>query len=180
MNGTFWISELGRIYKRSTEAIENDHADAIESLTEEFNDTLSELKDEFQDNEIIARTDSVVSRTEGSSYNSRKRSGYVPSRRRDEALHEIRSRCERMANALDYELPEIESGDGASDRMVMVSVDSNQEVQQEVSQEATVESVMELIQLDPHARILRPNLFDEIHAEAVRDRGTRAPRGRVA
>ena len=31
-----------------------------------------------------------------------------------------------------------------------------------------------------HARIFRPNLFDEVHAEAVGDRGTRAPRGRVA
>jgi hypothetical protein len=152
MNGNFWISELGRIYERSTEAIENSHEDAIEPLAEEFNYTLSELKDGFQDNEIIASTDPVEGRTEGTYESRGNTSVMVPSRRRDEALHEIRSRCERMANALNYELPELESGDGSSNRMVMVSVDSNQEVQQEVSQEVTVESVMELIELDPQAK----------------------------
>ena len=32
----------------------------------------------------------------------------------------------------------------------------------------------------PHAGILRSNLFDEIHAEAVKHRGTQTPRGGVA
>lgn len=172
MNGNFWISELGRIHERCTEAIENEYEDATEPLAEEFNDTLTELKEEYSDNEIISRTNPVDGRTEGTFESRGNTSVMMPSRRRDEALHEVRSRCERMANVLGYELPEPETRDDSSNSMVMVSVDSNQEVQQEVSQEVTLDVVMELIQIDPQAQAHQDELQDisrKIHDELESD-----------
>ncbi|WP_266080626.1 hypothetical protein [Haladaptatus caseinilyticus] len=154
----YWISELGRIFERSTEAIENEYQDATEPLAEDFNRVLLKLQDEFKDNEIIIDTKQVEGRTEGGSVNTPEFSTYIPSKRRDEALHEIRSGCERIANALDYELPERKNGNDTTNRMVMVSVDSNQNVQQEVNQQVTIESIMELIQLDPQAAAYQDEL----------------------
>ena len=147
MDSDYWIGELGRLYERSSEAIDKDHSDAIEPLSEEFNEALDQLKEEFSDNEIVMSTDPVDGRTEGHSSSSGSMVSFAPSRRRDEALHEIRSRCEKMANALDYNLPERESGARRANQMVMVSVD--QESTQEVNQEVTVESIMQLIDVDP-------------------------------
>lgn len=147
MDSDYWIGELGRLYERSSEAINKDHTDAIEPLSEEFNEALDQLKQEFSDNEIVMSTDPVDGRTESYSNSSGSTVAFAPSRRRDAALHEIRSRCEKIANALDYELPERESGSRRADQMVMVSVE--QESTQEVNQEVTVESIMQLIDVDP-------------------------------
>jgi hypothetical protein len=149
MNTEFWISELGRLYERSTEAIDDEQPDAVEPLTDEFNETLSQLKEEFSSNEIVMNTDPVDSYTEGVSGKMAGMNAYSPPRRRDEALHEIRSRCERMANAIGYDLPKLETGNRSPDRMVMVSVDSRQETTQEVHQDVTVESIQTMIQSLP-------------------------------
>jgi len=147
MDADYWIGELGRLYERSSEAIEKGHSNAAEPLTEEFNEALEQLQDEFPDNEIVANTDMVDAYTEGTSRSSRSTHVISPSRLRDEALHEIRSRCEKIANALDYELPERNSGGRRADQMVIVSVE--QESTQEVDQEVSVESIMQLIDVDP-------------------------------
>ncbi|QCS43627.1 hypothetical protein [Natrinema versiforme] len=151
MNTEFWISELGRLYERSTEAIDNEQSDAIEPLADEFNETLSQLKEEFPDNPIVTSTDPVEAYTEGTSGKMAGMDAYAPPRRRDEALHEIRSRCEKMANAIGFELPELETGSRSPNRMVMVSVDSRQETTQEVHQDVTVESIQNMIQTLPRA-----------------------------
>lgn len=164
MNGDFWISELGRIHERCTEAIEHEYEDATEPLAEEFNSTLTELKEKYPDNGIIGRTNPVEGRTEGTFESRGNTSVAIPSRRRDEALHEVRSRSERMANALGYELPESERGNDSSNSMVMVSVDSSQEVQQQVNQEVTLDIVLELIQIDPEAQA-HQNELQEITRE---------------
>lgn len=150
MDADYWIGELGRLYERSSEAIDEGHSKAVEPLTEEFNEALEQLKDEFPDNEIVSNTDSVDAYTEDTSRSSGSTMVISPPRRRDEALHEIRSRCEKIANALDYELPERESGRRGADQMVMVSVE--QESTQEVDQEVTVESIMQLVDVDPQVQ----------------------------
>ena len=168
MNTDFWISELGRLYERSAEAIDNEQSDAVEPLTDEFNETLSQLKEEFPDNPIVMNTDPVDSQTEGVSGKMAGMNAYAPPRRRDEALHEIRSRCEKMANAIGYELPELETGTRSPNRMVMVSVDSRQENRQEVHQDVTVESVQNIIQALPRApgeKEELQDLLDEFEAE---------------
>lgn len=166
MDANYWITELGRLYRRSTDAIQNEYDEAVEPLASEFNEALAELKDAFPDHEIISRIEPVEGRTEGT-YGSRgKMSVTIPSRRRTEALHEIRSRCEKMANALGYELPDLASG-SSSDQMVMVSVDSSQQNTQNVSQSVSVESIQQLVDLDPQVRGNREELkelveqFDE-------------------
>ena len=156
MDADYWIGELGRLYERSSEAIDEGHSNAVEPLTEEFNEALDRLKEEFPDNEIVSNTDSVDAYTEGQSSGSGSTVVFAPSRRRDEALHEIRSRCEKIANALDYELPERESGSRRANQMVMVSVE--QESTQEVDQEVTVESIMQLIDVDPTVQGSRDEL----------------------
>lgn len=147
MNSDYWIGELGRLYERSSEAINNDYDNATEPLSKQFNEALDQLKEDFSDNKIVMSTDPVDGRTEGYSNSSSSTVVFAPSRRRDEALYEIRSRCEKIANALDYELSERESGSRGADQMVMVSVE--QESTQEVNQEVTVESIMQLIDVDP-------------------------------
>jgi hypothetical protein len=174
MNKGFWISELGRLYERSTEAINNDQSNAIEPLTDAFNKTLSQLKEEFPDNTVVANTDPVESYTEGVSGQIAGMDGYAPARRRDEALYEIRSGCEKMANAIGYDLPELESGDRSPDRMVMVSVDSRQENTQEVNQDITVESIQTMIQTLPRAPRAKEELKDllgefEVEVEGEQD-----------
>jgi hypothetical protein len=156
METDYWIGELGRLYERSSEAIEEGHSDAVEPLSEEFNEAIDQLKTEFPDNEIVSTTDPVDAYTEDHSSSSGSTVVISPPTRRDEALHEIRSRCEKIANALDYELPERESGTRQSDQMVMVSVE--QESTQEVNQEVTVESIMQLIDVDPTVQGNRADL----------------------
>lgn len=152
MDPDFWIGELGRLYERSSEAIEKEHSNAVAPLTEEFNEALEQLKDEFPENEIVSNTEAVDAYTEDMSSSSGSSVTIAPPTRRDEALHEIRSRCEKMANALDYELPERGPGGSRADQMVMVSVDSRQETTQEVNQQVTVESIMQLIDVDPQVQ----------------------------
>lgn len=156
MDADYWIGELGRLYERSSEAIDEGHSNAVEPLTEEFNEALDRLREEFPDNEIVTSTDHVDAYTEDQSGSSGSVVTIAPPTRRDEALHEIRSRCEKIANALDYELPERESGSMRADQMVMVSVE--QESTQEVDQEVTVESIMQLIDVDPTVQGSRDEL----------------------
>jgi len=150
MGPDYWIGELGRIHERSSEAIRNEQGKAVEPLTEEFNKALKQLKQEFPENEIVSSTEQVEGRTDSYSSTSRDVVAFAPSRVREEALHEIRSRCEKMANALGYELPERDSGTRSSDQMVMVSVE--QEASQDVDQEVSVESIMQLIDVDPQVQ----------------------------
>lgn len=160
MEKTFWISELGRLFERSSEAISEDQSDAIEPLSEEFNETLAKLQDEFPDNELVQSTEPVEGRTEGYYGSSGSTMVMNPSRRRNEALHEIRSRCEKMANAIGYDLPELETGARSPNRMVMVSVETSQEATQQVRQNVTVESIQNMIQSLPRA----PNEKEELQA----------------
>lgn len=143
MNPNYWISELGRIYIRSTEAIEQNRSDAVEPLTNDFNDALGKLKEEFPDNPIVSDAEEIRAYTDGA-YGDNYMS--VP-QRRDEALHEVRSGCERIANAIGHDLPELDSGKQAPREMVMVSVNSQQETKQHVQQEVTVEQIQQTIQL---------------------------------
>jgi len=150
MDASFWIAELGRLYERSSEAIDQEQGKAVEPLTDDFNEALVALKEEFPDNEIVSRTQSVDALTESYSNKSRKTVTFAPSRIREEALYEIRSRCEKMANALNYELPENDSEVRDAGQMVMVSVE--QEASQDVEQQVTVESIMQLIEIDPQVQ----------------------------
>jgi len=147
MDTDYWIGELGRLYERSSEAINEGYSDAVEPLSEEFNEALDRLKEEFPENEIVSSTNPVDAYTEDKSSSSGSTTVIAPPKRRDEALHEIRSRCEKIANAIEYELPESDSGSRKADQMVMVSVE--QESTQEVDQRVTVESIMQLIEVDP-------------------------------
>ena len=156
MDADYWIGELGRLYERSSEAIDEGHGNAVEPLTDEFNEALDRLKKEFSDNEIVSSTDPVDAYTEDQSSSSGGMVTIAPPTRRDEALHEIRSRCEKIANALDYELPKRDSGSRRADQMGMVSVE--QESTQEVDQEVTVESIMQLIDVDPTVQGNRDDL----------------------
>lgn len=148
MDSDYWIGELGRLHERSSEAIDEDYKRAIEPLAEDFNEALDQLKSEFQDNEIVSATNSVDAYTEGTTGGPKGMS--MPPVERGQALHEIRSRCEKIANALDYELPERDSGGRQADQMVMVSVE--QEATQDVDQQVTVESIMQLIDIDPQVQ----------------------------
>ena len=164
MDREFWISELGRLYERSTEAIDEGQSNAVEPLAGEFNETLSQLKNEFPDNPIVSNTESVEPYTEGVYGDG----VMMPSTRRDEALHEVRSRCEKMANAIGYELPELESGSRSPNRMVMVSVESHQETKQEVHQEVTIESIQQMIKTlprEPKAKGELQELLEEFETE---------------
>lgn len=157
MNTEFWISELGRLYVRSTEAINEEQTAAVKPLSDEFNETLSKLKNDFPDTPIVSSTNEVDPFTN---------TGFVPERVRDGALHEIRSRCEKMANAIGYELPEPRSGSRSPDQMVMVSVDSRQETTQEV----TVEAIQQMIQTlprPPEAQAELQQLVEEFENEVA-------------
>lgn len=156
MDAYYWIGELGRLYERSSEAIDEGHSNAVDPLTEEFNEALDRLKEEFPDNEIVSSTNSVDAYTEDRSSSSGSMVTIAPPKRRDEALHEIRSRCEKIANALDYGLPDQKSESRRADQMVMVSVE--QESTQELDQEVTVESIMQLIDVDPTVQGSRDEL----------------------
>ncbi|WP_135853095.1 hypothetical protein [Halorussus salinus] len=169
MERDYWISELGRLYVRSTEAHEENDKAAIEPLTENFNEVLQNLKEEFPHNSIVNNTDEVEARDGGSSNtgeifapsrpdyvsNNRRRTSTQtsdsPSLRRPSALFEIRNRCARMANAIGYDLPEAEENDDEN-RMVVVKVDNDQSVEQTVSQDVTVESTIELINSLPRSK----------------------------
>lgn len=153
MDRDFWISELGRLYERSTEAINENQSAAVKPLSDEFNDILSKLKDKFPEDQIVSSTDKVHPYTN---------SGFKPERARVGALHEIRSRCEKMAYAIGYELPELESGPRSPNRMVMVSVDSRQEAIQEVSQEVTIEQIQQMVQTLPRERQVKEELQELI------------------
>jgi len=150
MDANYWIGEMGRLYERSSEAINLDQSHAIEPLSQEFNEALEELKREFPENEIVSRTESVDAYTEGHSSSSGRTVSFSPSRVRNQALHEIRSRCEKMANALNHELPEGDVEPRKADQMVMVSVE--QESSQDVNQDVSVESIMQLVEMDPQVQ----------------------------
>lgn len=150
MNQTYWISELSRLYKRSSEAIEGGRTVAVGPLTNEFNDALTHLKREFPDNPIVSSTsevDSTALASNGGIY--RPMSGefnpFPPSvRSRPQALYEIRSRCERIANALSYDLPDV-SGEVMPDEMTIITVEAAQSTHQSVSNNVTIESTLELV-----------------------------------
>ncbi|ELY66304.1 hypothetical protein [Natrinema versiforme] len=168
MNRDFWIGELGRLYQRSSEAINDDDTKAVRPLTSQFNENLEELKDAFQDNTIIQGTDKVEPVTEGGSSSSRGMVTFSPSRIREEALHEIRSRCERMANSIGYDLPEQRKETARQNNMVMVSVESNQTTSQEVNQEVTVESIQNTISAlprPPEQKEQLEEIFSEFESE---------------
>lgn len=170
MDQSFWIRELGRLFKRSSESIRSNDSEGIKVLVEDFNEALSNLKEEYPENPIITSTDAVDPTEEkflmGTVDHHGNSSTATYEGTREEALYEIRSNCERIANSLGYELPD-DSSSSDADQMVVVQMENTQSAKQEVSQEVTVESVMELIEHDPQAQANKGELqeiteqFDE-------------------
>jgi hypothetical protein len=158
MEREFWIRELGRLFKRSSEAIRHDDTKAVKILVDEFNESLSNLQEEYPNNQIIESITPVDSTEEKFLMGSVSRTGETSTSTyegiREEALYEIRSNCERIANSLGYELPDArqESEESKTDQMVVVQMKNTQESHQEVTQNVTVESVIELIKHDPQAQ----------------------------
>ena len=168
MNTEYWIGELGRLYLRSDEAIREEHFKAVEPLANEFNETLGELQDAYPDNPIVQNTSEVRPYTEDQSGSSGTVVTISPPRRRDQALYEVRSRSEKIANAIGYDLPETESNTTSTDRMVMVKVEQNQEATQEVHQEVTVDQIQQTIQSLPRPATQKEELeelLDEFESE---------------
>jgi len=155
MSQDFWIRELGRLFKRSSEAIRNDDHDAVRIIVNNFNETLSNLKDDYPDNQIIQDTESVDPTEEkllgGSVSITGETSTATAEGVRDESLYKVRSNCERISNSLNLELPE-DSEENGSNNMVVVQMENRQSSKQKVSQSVTVESIQELIKYDPAAQ----------------------------
>lgn len=145
MDAEYWIGELGRLYLRSDEAIQKEQFESVEPMADEFNQALEQLQEEFADNPIIEGTKEV------DAYRSPPKGVIGGATRRDQALHEVRSRSEKIANAIGYELPEPEPGSSSTNRMVMVQVDQRQEAKQEVTQEVTVNQIQQTIQSLPRS-----------------------------
>lgn len=159
MDTEYWISELGRLYLRSDEAIREEQFKAVEPLATEFNETLEQLQEVYPDNPIVQNTGEVRPYTEDHSGSSGSSVVIAPPRRRDQALHEIRSRTEKIANAIGYDLPEPDIG-SSTNRMVMVQVEQNQEATQEVHQEISVEQIQQTIQTLPRSADQKEELED--------------------
>lgn len=160
MNTEYWISELGRLYLRSDEAIREEQFKAVEPLATEFNETLEQLQEAYLDNPIVQNSEEVRPYTEDHSGSSGRSVVIAPPRRRDQALHEIRSRTEKIANAIGYDLPEPDVGSSSTNRMVMVQVEQNQEATQEVHQEVSVEQIQQTIQTLPRPANQKEKLED--------------------
>jgi len=168
MDTEYWISELGRLYLRSDEAIREEQFKAVEPLANEFNEILEQLQDAYPDNPIVQNTEEVRPYTEDRSGSSGNVVTIAPPTRRDQALHEVRSRAEKIANAIGYDLPEPEARSTSTSQMVMVQVEQNQEATQEVHQEVTVEQIQQTIQSLPRPSSQKEELeevLDEFEAE---------------
>lgn len=83
MNTDFLISELGRLFERSREAIEEDYVNASKPLASEFNELIKDIKREIPENQVVAEIEPVQTSFGRGAPRSRP------------ALHEIRSRSKK-------------------------------------------------------------------------------------
>lgn len=145
MEPEFWISELGRLFEKTTEAINENQISAAEVLAEQFNEALKELKEEYPENDIVQRVEPVeainyspaivnLGKQSDSSDNSDELVGV-------EALHEIRNQCARIVNALGYDLPTMESVEESPENIVMVTMENRQSVDQDITFESLLAEI---------------------------------------
>lgn len=166
MDSDFWLGELARVFLRATEGINDGSLMAIEPIVSDFNDLLEQLKDEYPDNEIIERIDPIEPIEKGSSGRSGNVVSFSASKRTMKPLHEVRSACERIANSINYDLPEFDHYSGTAQNMIHVEV--NAEQSQTVEQHITVEQIQETIQhvqRPPKQKQELQELFEEFEEE---------------
>ena len=149
MHRTNWISQLGTLYRESAEAAREEQETAIGPLVRHFNKTLNRLKREYPNNETITsikeiNATKVTQKFIGSAYGGIEAELPPSILPRLEAAHEIKLNCSIMANALGYDLPDLENG-RIGDNVAMFTVETNQIAQQSMNQSVTVDTVMEMV-----------------------------------
>lgn len=135
MDGEYWITQLGRLYEQSVDAIEDGGMTASGPLSKHFNETLDQLCQHYPDNEVV-QSMKHVDPTHRSSSNGMSRKVYSL-----EPIYDIKAKSGRLADALGYELPDLtkqHTGD-----LTLVRVSQNQS--QEQSSEVTIETTLQLI-----------------------------------
>lgn len=172
MNQDFWIKELARLFKRSHEAIEKGDKGAVSTYSREFNDTLKKLKQNYPNNPIITSTDPVESTymsPDGFIWSPHEGAQVPPSTPKinTSALYEIRSNCERIANSLEYELPDVDTQSGV-ESLTVFSIDNRQSTSQTVSNSIDVTSIYSTIDNSTHNEKQKEelrNAVSEVEAE---------------
>lgn len=94
-NREIWISELKRIYKISTEAINTNETALAEELASDFNEVIGEIKKRYPDNDIIDSIEVITG-----VWLDRIEEFHT----KPEVLSIIRNRSGRAARSLDLEL----------------------------------------------------------------------------
>jgi uncharacterized FlaG/YvyC family protein len=177
MDQDFWVREIGRLFKRSSDDIQTENTESVEIFVEDFNEALSRLQKQYGDNPIIQSTNpidpteqktlgGIVTGSTRKSSGSREPAISTYEGVRKEALYEVRSNSERIANSLGYELPTNTNG-SSTDQMIIVQMENTQSANQEMSSDISIETVMKLIEHDPEAQTNQQELenivekFDE-------------------
>jgi hypothetical protein len=125
-----WISQLSRLYK---EAGTSNSGEGADQYAEQFNQVLSNLQNEFPNEDFVQSTEEVSAR-----------GGHNPMKRAD-AVQEVKMKCGQLADALGYDLPEDELEQSGDITVISMRADQSQSAEQNVSQEVSIENVMEMI-----------------------------------
>ena len=125
-----WISQLGRLYK---EVSGSESGRGSNAYAEQFNRVLSNLKDEFPDNDFVQNTEEVGSTGKNDLFGQA------------DAVQEVKMKCGQLADALGYDLPESELEQSGDITVISMESEQSQSAEQNVSQEVSIENVMEMI-----------------------------------
>ena len=155
----FWIFELKRIYKRSTEAINTDETALAEELASNFNETIKKLGKKYPNNDIVDSTEGIV----GVWLNNIEK--YHTKR---EVLSIIRNRSERVAQSLNIELVEYNrksKDENLENYMLDIDIDATTDISQSVNVRTNIRNQIEATSLDQEIKDEIYRNLDEYWAE---------------
>jgi hypothetical protein len=125
-----WIAQLGRLYK---EVSGSDGGRGANAFAEQFNRVLSNLQNEFPDNEFIQNMGEVGTTGKNDLFGQ------------GDAIQEVKMKCGQLADALGYDLPEAELEQSGDITVVSMQSEQSQTAEQNVSQEVSIENVLEMV-----------------------------------
>ena len=162
-NREFWISELDRIHRRSTEAINTGELDIAESLAENFNEMLRELEDNYPDNDIVNSTKTL---------RSAPNSGYTGTDTHPVMLSKVRNRSERIAQSLNIDLEHAGGESGSetiNEDMPRINIENTNKSEQTMTNEIDISTQIDVGPWNQEVKDELRDLWDEYDAELDTD-----------
>lgn len=142
-----WIAQLGRLYTEVSNA--RGASQGSSAHANQFNQTLSELKEAYPEEEFVQNMEEVHTSNRSSPFDAQ------------DTNQEVKLKCGQLADALGYDLPKSEL-ESAGD-VTVISLAAEQSNEQTVNQELSFDQTIEMVNYTTLGETQQEELKELIH-----------------